>query len=391
MKALAVIPGKPDSMHLRDVDPPSLDTVQGGRGALVDVIRVGVDGTDKEIVEALYGEAPPGDDFLITGHENLGRVVEVGPNVPSWLHPGLLVVSTVRRPGHSIYDQIGMQDMTTDDTYLERGINRMHGYLTERYVEDATYIVPIPDSLEGVAVLLEPLTVAEKGVRQAFEIQRRLRVWRPARAAVLGAGTIGLLAALALRLRGIEVAVYSRRVPPYRNSDLLEAIGATYVSSTNTPADKLAADHGPFDVIVEASGFSPLAFEAAGILGRNGVLVLASVTGGDRTTEIPSDRINQGFVLGNKVMVGTVNASRDDFVTGVEDMLRAEAFYPGWLGKLLTTPIAGLESYAEMLSHLRDDKDAIKVFVEVARPGGTPKGGSGAAKGSSGAGGGAPG
>jgi threonine dehydrogenase-like Zn-dependent dehydrogenase len=383
MKALAVIAGKPDSMHLRDVDPPKLESVPGGRGALVDVIRVGVDGTDKEIVEALYGEAPPGDDFLITGHENLGRVAEVGPNVPSWLHPGLLVVSTVRRPGHSIYDQIGMQDMTTDDTYLERGINRLHGYLTERYVEDATYIVPVPDSLEGVAVLLEPLTVAEKGVRQAFEIQRRLRVWRPARAAVLGAGTIGLLAALALRLRGIEVAVYSRRVPPYRNSDLLGAIGATYVSSTDTPADRLAADHGPFDIILEASGFSPLAFEAAGILGRNGVLVLASVTGGDRTTEIPSDRINQGFVLGNKVMVGTVNASRDDFVTGVEDMLRAEAFYPGWLGKLLTTPIAGLESYAEMLSHLRDDKDAIKVFVEVAPRAGAPKDTSGTPKGSS--------
>ncbi|HEY6056739.1 MAG TPA: glucose 1-dehydrogenase [Candidatus Limnocylindrales bacterium] len=365
MRALAVVPGHAGSLHLCHSRRPSLDDVPNGRGALVEVIRVGVDGTDKEIAAAQYGQAPGGDDHLIIGHENLGRVVEVGRNVPSWLRPGQLVVATVRRPGHSIYDQIGMQDMTTDDEYFERGINRRHGYLAEAYAEDAAYIVPIPESLEPVAVLLEPTTVAEKGIRQAYEIQRRLRVWNPARAAVLGAGTIGLLTALELRLRGLEVAVYSRRPAPYRNSELVEAIGARYVSSSDMPMPALAGQFGPFDIIVEASGFGPLAFEAAGVLGKNGVLVLASVTGGSRTTEIPSDAINQGFVLGNKVMVGTVNAAREDFVTGVEDLLRAESFYPGWLGQLLTTPIAGLERHAEMLDHLERDREAIKVFVEV--------------------------
>jgi glucose 1-dehydrogenase len=365
MRAVAVIPGKADSLHLREVRRPRVDDIPDGRGALVKVLRVGVDGTDKEITEALFGTAPDGDDFLVIGHENLGRVVEVGPNVPSWLRPGALVVATVRRPGHSIYDQIGMQDMTTDEP-MERGINRLHGYLAEAYVDDAAFLVPLPDTLEAVGVLLEPLTVAEKGIRQALEIQRRLKVWRPARAAVLGAGTIGLMTALALRLRGLEVAVYSRRPAPYRNSELLEAIGARYVSSADTSLQQLAEAAGPFDIILDASGFSPLAFEAAGILGTNGVLVLASVTGGDRTAELPTDHINQGFVLGNKVMVGTVNAHRDDFVAGVEDLLRSEAFYPGWLGRLITNRVAGLERHDEMLRHLRDDKDAIKVVVEVA-------------------------
>ena len=83
--------------------------------------------------------------------------------------------------------------------------------------------------------------------------------------------------------------------------------------------------------------------------------------------EINSDAINQGFVLGNKVMVGTVNASRDDFVRGVDDLIKAEALYPGWLGKLLTTPIDGLEHYEEMLRALTEDKEAIKVYVEVAQ------------------------
>src|SRR5256714_14605547 len=135
MKAIAVHPGEAHSIHLRDVPEPRLDEIRDGRGVLVEGLRVGVDGTDKETDEAQYGAAPPGDDYLVIGHENFGRVLEVGPNVPAPIRPGGLVVSTVRRPGHSLYDQIGLQDFTTDDTYYERGINLLHGYLTERYVE----------------------------------------------------------------------------------------------------------------------------------------------------------------------------------------------------------------------------------------------------------------
>ena len=142
------------------------------------------------------------------GHEGFGQVVEVGSAVTE-VAPGDYVVATVRRPGSTLYDAIGTSDMTTDDTYYERGINLRHGYLTEYYVDDADFIVKIPQGLKEVAVLLEPVTVVEKGIAQAYEIQRRLRVWRPRRAAVVGAGTIGLLAALALRLRGLDVTVFA--------------------------------------------------------------------------------------------------------------------------------------------------------------------------------------
>jgi threonine dehydrogenase-like Zn-dependent dehydrogenase len=134
MKAIAVYPGRPNSMHLEEVPEPTLDEIGDGRGVLVQVVRVGVEGTDKEINAAEYGQAPPGDDYLVTGHESLGRVLAVGPNVPSTIRPGTYVVATVRRPGGSIYDLIGRQDMTTDDVYYERGINLHHGYLVERYV-----------------------------------------------------------------------------------------------------------------------------------------------------------------------------------------------------------------------------------------------------------------
>jgi glucose 1-dehydrogenase len=366
MKAIAVIPGQPNTMHVRDVPRPSIDEIPEGRGVLVKVLRVGVDGTDKEINAAEYGAAPPGFDYLITGHESFGRVVEVGPNV-SELAVGDYVVATVRRPGSSIYDVIGTYDMTTDDMYYERGINLRHGYLSEYYVDDPEYIVKVPPGLKNVAVLLEPTTVVEKGITQAYEIQRRLRVWHPRKAAVMGAGTIGLLAALVLRLRGLDVTVFGRTERPYLNSDLLEELGARYESTVTSPIlGESCRRHGPFDLIFEATGASSVVFESMRALAKNGVLVLSSVTGGDKMIEVPADRINLEFVLGNKVMVGTVNANREYFETGVKDMAHAESQYPGWLSRLLTHPVKGLENWKLLLDTLTTAKGAIKVYCEVA-------------------------
>src|SRR5437899_2494541 len=365
MKAISVFPGKPNSVHVAELPKPSLDQVPNARGVLVKVLRVGVDGTDKEINAAEYGAAPPGYDFLVIGHEGFGQVEAVGANVTE-LKPGDYVVATVRRPGKSIYDLIGTNDMTTDDTYFERGINLRHGFLTEYYVDDPEFIVKVPQGLKEVGVLLEPTTVVEKGIAQAYEIQRRLRVWHPKRAAVMGAGTIGLLAALALRLRGLQVTAFGLTQKPYLNSDLIEAIGATYQSTKDLSILDGAKHYGPFDIIFEATGYSPVVFDSMQALGKNGVLVLSSVTGGDRRIEVPADKLNLEFVLGNKVMVGTVNANREYFEIGVKDMAQAEAEYPGWLARLLTHPVQGLESYQELFDKLTNAKGAIKVFCEVA-------------------------
>jgi len=365
MKAIAVFPGKPNSMHLAELPKPALDAVPDGRGVLVRLLRCGVDGTDKEINAAEYGKAPAGYDFLVTGHENFGQVEAVGPNVTEF-RPGNYVVATVRRPGGSLYDRIGTYDMTTDNEYFERGINLRHGFLTEYYVDDPEYIVKIPDGLRDVAVIVEPLSVPEKGILQAYEIQRRLRVWRPRKAAVLGAGTIGLLATMILRLRGLDVTTFGRTSKPYLNSDLIEALGARYLTTQDAPLREAAPAYGPFDIIYEATGFSPLVFEAMEVLGKNGVLVLASVTGGHRRIEVPADKINLDFVLGNKVMVGTVNGNREHFEAAVRDLALAAAEYPGWAARLLTHPVQGLERHQQLMETLSTAKGAIKVFMEIA-------------------------
>ena len=153
VKAVAVIPGKPNTIHLREVPKPAVSDVPNGRGVLVKVLRVGVDGTDKEINAAEYGAAPAGDDYLIVGHESFGIVEEVGTKVTEF-KPGDYVSLTVRRPGSSLYDAIGTYDMTTDDTYFERGINLRHGFLTEYVVDEPEYIIRVPENMKEVGVLM---------------------------------------------------------------------------------------------------------------------------------------------------------------------------------------------------------------------------------------------
>jgi threonine dehydrogenase-like Zn-dependent dehydrogenase len=341
MKAVAVLPGKPGSAHLTDIPEPTVTDVPDGA-------------------------APADFEYLILGHESLGVVEQVGDAVTEF-EPGDYVVSRVRRAdGSSVYDAIDTPDMTTDDAYFEHGISRVHGFLTERYVEQPKYLIKIPPALRHVAVLLEPLSIAEKGIIEAFEVQRRLKVWQPRRAAVLGAGTLGLLASMVLRNRGLQVTTYGLNPPPYLNSDLVQALGARYVSTQETSLLDDVAEHGQHDLVFEATGYSPIVFDAmCHTLAKNGVLILASVTGGMRRNDVPSDAINLDFVLGNKVMFGTVNAGRQHFEEGVRDIAVAEHQFPGWLSRLLTHPVEGLHHYDQALANL-SAHDVIKTFVKIA-------------------------
>lgn len=344
---------------------PAVSEIPNGRGVLVRVLKVGVDATDREINEALYGKAPDGYDFLVIGHECFGVVTEVGPAVRR-ARVGDYVTCTVRRPGTSIYDRIGRSDITSEEEYYERGINLRHGFLTEYFVDDEEFVVRMPTGLQHLHVLAEPMSCAAKAVEQAFLAQKRLQVWEPQRAWVTGAGQIGLLSTLILRLRGMQVFTLARGRKPCLKSEIAEGLGATYVSTAETSMSELAQRHGKPDLIIEATGNSAIAFEAMDMLGHNGCLVWASITGGKRTTEVPSDRINLNWVLGNKLLVGSVNANFRHFEAGIADLALGEMTWPGVLQKILTHPVRGLDNYREMMRLLVEDKDALKVFVEVA-------------------------
>jgi threonine dehydrogenase-like Zn-dependent dehydrogenase len=332
----------------------------------VGILRAGICGTDADLAAGEYGRAPEGADFLILGHESLGRVLEVGAGASGGVRPGQLVVVTIRRPGGSAYDRIGRPDLSTDDVFIETGISRAHGFMTEEVVADARYFVPVPDELEPVAILSEPLSCITKSLRQADQVQARLELWEPRRALVTGAGTIGLLATLALRLRGLEVTSFGRRPAPYRNSRLLEQIGARYVSAAEVELAEVTQRHGPFDIIFEGSGAPSLVAPAVSALAPNGVLALFSVTPGSRTMPTDMARLNQAVVLYNRVIVGSAAAAWDDYATAVATLGRAEAdpATRGWLTGLITHRIHGLDAPA-ITRHLADGREAIKAVIEI--------------------------
>jgi len=366
MKAIAVRPGVPNSVHLNELKEPSVDAIPDGRGVKVRVLKVGVDATDREINDALYGNAPPGYDFLILGHECFGVVEAVGENVRK-VEVGDYVTCTVRRPGGSIYDRIGRSDITSETEYYERGINLLHGYLTEYFVDDEEFIVRMPVGLKHLHVLAEPMSCAAKAVEQAFEAQKRLQVWEPKVAYVTGAGQIGLLTTLILRLRGLQVFTLAR-APRKDNikAEIAEGYGATYVSTKEKSLQQLANEVGKADIIVEATGSSAVAFECMEVLGLNGAMVWTSITGGKTTVEVPSDALNLNWVLGNKLLLGSVNANFRHFESGIADLALGEVTWPGVTEKILTHPVDGLEDYPEMMRLLVEVKEALKVWINVA-------------------------
>lgn len=342
MRALTVLPGSPGSGSVREVPDPSPAPGE----VLVEVVRTGVCGTDSEIERGEYGAAPDGDQVLVLGHECLGRLAD-----------GSLVVPSVRRPDGCPSCVAGEQDMCLWGGYRERGINGLHGYCAERFAELPEFLVRVPSELEAVAVLLEPLTVGEKAIRQTFAAQRRMRVWQPERAIVTGAGPVGLLAAIVMRLRGLEVTVVERAHKAERAS-LLERIGARYAVTSRTPLETL----GPVDIVLEATGSSGVAFGSVALLGPNGALVLTSVTGGGRSLELPADELNKRIVLQNLLVLGSVNANALDFRTGIDDLHEAEGRWPGLLSSLITRRVP----LADAASALRRDPRDIKTVVEVA-------------------------
>jgi threonine dehydrogenase-like Zn-dependent dehydrogenase len=335
MKAIVVKPGVKDSIHMSDMPDPKMRPDE----VAVKMIRVGLCATDAEINHGVYGKPPDGDEFLILGHENLGVVEEVGKKVKGW-KPGDLVVATVRRPcGICPQCKAGENDMCSSGKYTERGIMRRHGYMAHFYTEKAEFLNKIPKEIRDFAVLLEPMSVVEKGIDHTFLLQRRLKHWKPTFAMVLGAGPIGLLATAVLRARGLRTAVIGREDPTDFRARIAKQLGAEYVSVANKSLTDVPNETGHPDIVIEATGVSRVVFDAMEILASNGVLCLLSVTGGDTMNEEPIDLINQRLVLGNQVVFGSVNANPRHFKQGVKDFVLINRKWPGALNKLLNNRI----------------------------------------------------
>lgn len=364
MRAIAVDPQR-RNVRLIQREEPQLD---GPSSVVLRVLDVGVCGTDREIADFEYGTPPQGSDALVLGHEALAQVVEVGAEVDD-LAPGDLVVPMVRRPcphAHCTPCRHGRQDYCITGDYRERGIKELDGFLAELIVEQRQWLHAVPRDLRDIAVLVEPLTIAEKGLAQVWAVQKRL-AWgsKPGtgqglKAVVLGAGPVGLLGAMALRVAGFDTFMYSRSPAPTSASALSEKIGVPYFSSKEISPQELIERTGGMDLCYEAAGVSGAAFDLMPVLATNGVFVLTGVPGDEPPAQLDSDDLMRGIVLGNQAVLGTVNAGADDFTAAIDHLGEFSQRWPQAVRSLITGRFP-MEEYEGLLADSTGIKNVIAV------------------------------
>jgi threonine dehydrogenase-like Zn-dependent dehydrogenase len=352
MRAVAV---RRDDRTPRVIEKPRPDPSTGE--VLVRTLRVGVDGTDHDVIDGTHGGFPAGDDHVVLGHEAVG-VVEDGNG--TGFDAGDLVVPTVRRApnGTNEYFDRGEPDFAPEGEYVERGIVGAHGFMAEFFTSPAECLVEVPPELADLGFLVEPVSVSEKALELA-DAARSSFDWSPSSAIVLGNGSLGLLTLAMLEADGRFERTYclGRRDRPDPTIDLLEAVGATYVDSRETPVDALPAAHEAMDLVYEATGHARHAFECVEALAPNGVAALLGVPD-DWTFEVDGGRLHRELVLHNKALVGSVNSGVGQFEAAV-DTLRT---LPDWFLEDLVTGVYRLD---ELDRAFADDDRTIKTAVQL--------------------------
>jgi threonine dehydrogenase-like Zn-dependent dehydrogenase len=346
MRAITVVPGEPGSAGLTELPEP-----EAGPGELlVDVILLGVCGTDREIVAGVHGEPPPGRDRLVLGHEMLGRVLRAPDG--SGFQPGELVAGIVRRP-----DPVpcpccarGEWDMCRNGQYTERGIKGRDGYGSELVTLEVDFAVPVTSELGHLGVLVEPASILAKAWQHIDRIRARACAAHE-RVLVTGAGPIGLLATLMGVQRGFEVHVLDR-AETGNKPRLVSGIGAEYHTGSITRL----CERVPPDVVVECTGVPELAADAMRHTAPGAVVCLTGVAT-SRTLSVDVGALNNELVLENDVVFGSVNANRAHFERAVDALANADR---DWLAGLITRRVP-LDRWQEALDKGDDD---VKVVVD---------------------------
>jgi glucose 1-dehydrogenase len=334
VQALVTQPGHTHTTHIEDV--PAVVAREGE--VLVRTLEVGVCGTDREISEGLFGIAPKGEPLLVLGHEALAVVERDGYGFTR----GELVTATVRRScGHCIACAEGYPDSCLSGDYSERGITRLHGYDRELVAEDPEQLIAIPKSLGRLGVLAEPTSICERALRHARTIGGR-QPWQLERALVIGAGAIGLLMTYLLRLADLEV--WTASLEP--ENELVEQSGARYASTHDNDLSEL----GTFDLVIEAAGNAQMMARTLGLLRRSGVACLLGIDPRVQTVEVDGRVLGVDTILENRVLFGSVNAHRQDWLAAVADLDRARERWTEALEQFVTLRVP-LDRFPEAFEH----------------------------------------
>jgi threonine dehydrogenase-like Zn-dependent dehydrogenase len=306
-------------------------------------LELGVCGTDREILHSRRPLAPPGDEFLVLGHECLARIEQVGAAVGE-LKAGDLVVPAVRRRTPDAPPQTRV-DLLSFQHYTERGIVHEHGFSTPLWIDRPEHLYPVTADLAPWAVLTEPLSVAEKGVNEAVTIQQaRLGAeWRP-RVLVTGMGPIGFAALAASVCRGWPTTLYGRDPVDSFRAQLVTALGGSYLPAEQAAFSQRNANEQGYDLILECTGSDAVMVDSARALSARGVMVWLGSSRVPRPLELNVAQLMRDAVVRNHVHLGSVNAAPRDFLDALAHLDQLRVQRPQALSALITARVSPDES-----------------------------------------------
>lgn len=339
MKAITLI-NDTREVKLIDMAEPTIDSPTQLK---LKILEVGICGTDREQVEAGYGDVPAGMHCLVIGHEMMGEVVETGTSVKNFTVGDLAVLTVRRGCGKCVSCKQNRSDMCYTGQFTERGIKGAHGFETEFVVDDERYAAKVPIELRSIGVLTEPLSVIEKAIDEAQAIQAarlpqvKANTWLIGkRTLVAGLGPIGLLAAMVLRMRGAEVIGLDIVDEGSKRPEILRKLGGTYIDGRKMETQLLDDHLGQVDFILEATGVAALGFQLIDALGVNGIYVMTGIPHGDRPVCISGAEMMKQLVLMNQVILGTVNASTTHYAQAIDDLQKAKAKWGNLIDEIIT-------------------------------------------------------
>jgi L-iditol 2-dehydrogenase len=282
----AVVVERPGVATLQRVPRPEPDHDE----VLVRVGAAGICGSDVEVLEgrrpARYVRYP-----IIPGHEWAGLIEAVGRGVESLVEGDVVVAEGFRACGDCARCREGRTNLCAAD-YAETGFTHA-GAFADFVCVPAHLVHRLPPETDvAAAAVLEPAACVAQGL---LEIELRPGMT----AAVVGSGTLGLLAvALLSRISPARLALVGTRASRLA---LGEAMGAT--ETWNVRQDE--HPEPGFDLVFEAAGTAEGARTAVELARRGGSVVLEGISG--QPGGIDADAV----VLGHLRVQGIFGASRN--------------------------------------------------------------------------------
>ncbi|MGY8675231.1 MAG: hypothetical protein ACKVHO_21880 [Verrucomicrobiia bacterium] len=139
-----------------------------------------------------------------------------------------------------------------------------------------------------------------------------------------------------LVIEGFKTYVYTRSPAPNPKSDIVEAIGAEYISNTQISPAELAEHVGGIDLIYEGLGVAKVSFDVLMHLGLNGVFCFTGIPAPGGEISVAGNELMRNLVLKNQVIVGSVNANKEAFENAIKDLGEFRRRWPKALDGIIT-------------------------------------------------------